>query len=128
MERLFHDPNVPRTLLPAILERVSLARCRSARIKLAFQGGMTIVSIAALIPASEYTIAEFRASGFYEYLSLAFSDGAMLAYWRELGLSLIESTPSIALILLSVLLCALFVSLYGIIRNAPLALRPLHTT
>jgi hypothetical protein len=99
--RLFHDPETPRELIPSILARIECARRRAARFRLAALGVVIAVSGTALVPAANYTLHEFYTSGFYDYLTLFFSDSQIaFAHWQEISFSLAESLPSIALLVL----------------------------
>ena len=87
-------------LYGAVMERIAYAKRRQARIRSGVFGALAIVSGAALVPAFQYTAEQFYASGFYDYFTLVFSDrGFVLTYWRQFSLSLIESLPSLALLL-----------------------------
>jgi len=67
-----------------------------------------ILTLIACIGWSRQIMAEIHQSGFYEYMKLIFSDG--LSYWKEIGLSLLESLPSdIGIILLSILFAMLMI-------------------
>ena len=108
----------PKGLFEAVLARITLARSRAARIKLAANGLGLLVSGLALIPAANYALHEFYASGFYDYLSLFFSDSSIVfSHWQEISLSLAESLPSLAVLLLIGFAAAFFWSLRGAIRN-----------
>jgi len=100
--RLFYDPETPRELLHAILVRIELARRRAAAVRLVARGMVMILSGVLLVPSMSYAINEFYTSGFYEYVSLLFSDGSVaLAHWQEISFSLAESLPSLALLILA---------------------------
>lgn len=104
-----------------ILARIDFEKRRSARIRLAFFGTVAAASSVAIIPSFQYATGEFSQSGFYEYLSLLFSDsGAVLASWREFTLSLIESLPITEI---AIFLAAVFVFLV----SAKLAIRNIYT-
>src|SRR5438128_2457103 len=62
--RLFHDPEIPGELLPAVLAHIAFARRRAAQFKLAALGTVILVCMTGFIPAVSYAIQEFRASGF----------------------------------------------------------------
>ncbi|MFA6274000.1 MAG: hypothetical protein WC662_02460 [Candidatus Paceibacterota bacterium] len=62
-----------------------------------FTGICSLVSVALVIKT---LVANFAQSGFYEYLSIAFSSGSNLfSYWKELIYSLAESLPILNIIL-----------------------------
>lgn len=89
----------PARLKSAVLLRISRAHIMYARLKL---GGFLFVSALlglGLAGALQYAAYEFYASGFYSYVTLFF-DSAARAYWSDLLLTLAESLPSLALLLL----------------------------
>ncbi|MFH1236191.1 MAG: hypothetical protein V1685_04615 [Parcubacteria group bacterium] len=111
---------VPPGLFESVLERIALARRRAARIRLAAFGTVTFVSVLMLIPAVQYAINEFYTSGFYDYASL-FLDGLSRGYWRELLYSLVDSLPSLPLLLLALLGTAFVWSVRYANRNVKVA-------
>lgn len=81
-------------LRAGVLARIDFEKRRSARIRLAFFGAVAVTSLVAIIPSFQYVAREFSQSGFYQYLSLLFSDsGFILASWKEFSASLVESLP-----------------------------------
>ena len=109
----------PQGLYGAIMARVDLAKRRAAKMRAGLFGVVALVSAGALVPALQYTANQLYASGFNDYLSLMLSDHTLvLTYWREFGLSLIESLPSLALLLLLPIAVALVWSLVRLVRNA----------
>jgi hypothetical protein len=123
--RLFHDPETPRELIHMILARIEFARRRAARLRLTALGTVMAVSGMTLIPAIGYTFHEFYTSGFYDYLTLFFSDGALaLAHWQEISLSLAESLPSIALLVLASVAGIFFWSMRHTVRDMKVLIRP----
>ena len=86
-----------------IFSRILEKERRSARLRFGFYLSIAGLSCLALVPALRYASQELSQSSFFDYLSLAFSDGGtVLAYWREFVLSLAESAPvfGIAMVLL----------------------------
>ncbi len=109
---------IPHGLLDRVLARVALAHRRRAQLHLALYGGFALCSVLLLLPALQYASTQFAASGFFSYLSLFFSDSSVAAtYWRELGLSLVDSLPSIALIAVLVPAAALVWSAVHVARG-----------
>ncbi|MEK7576311.1 MAG: hypothetical protein AAB482_01315 [Patescibacteria group bacterium] len=105
----------PEGLYHRILARIARARLRAARIRLGFLSMTIVGSLAALIPALQYTLQEFTQSGFYQYLSLVLSDGGTLfAHWHEYILTLAESLPLAGITLM---LSGIFV-LFGSLKLA----------
>ncbi len=87
-------------VLTYVLTRVSTSQKRSLRIKAFAFGSSTLASFGLSLWAIIYLIESIKVSGFSQYLSLIFSEnGAALAYWRELSLSLAESLPIFGLII-----------------------------
>jgi hypothetical protein len=113
----------PVGLYAAIMTRIDIAKRRSAQMRSGVCAAIALLSAAALVPVVEYTLNQLYTSGFYDYLSLMLSDnGSVVTYWREFGLSLLESLPSIALLLLLPIMVALIWSLVRLVKNARTAL------
>ena len=105
-----------------VLQRIELYKQRLARIRLAFLGVSTVIFAVAIVPAFLYTITAFSNTGFYQYVSLAFSDGtALLPYWKEFGLTLAESLPAFEISLLLAVIFAFLESFKLAIKNMPTA-------
>lgn len=112
----------PQGLYASVLARIQLARQRSARLKTYLLGAAALVFGLTLIPALQYMARELYESGFYSYASLLFSDGKfVLSIWREFTFSLLESVPSIALLLVLVSAAAFVWSIRRTIINARIA-------
>ena len=100
--RAWGEIEAPAELCSLVLSRVAFARRRQARIRAATFGLLALAFGAALVPLLGYAATELYTSGFYEYASLLFSNGGFVfASWREVGLLLVESVPSIALLLVA---------------------------
>jgi len=81
-----------------------------------------IFSLAGLVPMVKILFSDFAKSGFYEYISLAFSDsGLIMSNLKEYVFSLVESLPMVSIILSFSLIFVFFMSLRyttkQIIRN-----------
>jgi hypothetical protein len=117
--RTFTTVEPPQGLYAAVMLRIHLAQRRAAQMRAGLFAVVALASGAALVPVLGYTINQLYTSGFYDYLSLIFSDNSLvLTYWREFGLSLIESLPSLALLLLLPVAAALVWSLMRLVKNA----------
>jgi len=115
---------VPQGLYEAVLAKVAAARIRAARIRAGAFGLIATISAIALVPVIEYTADQLYKSGFYDYVSLVLSDRAdVVLYWREFGLSLLESLPSVALLTLLPIAVAFLWSLSRLIKNIKTAAR-----
>ncbi len=85
---------------------------RIARLKLWIFSFVGSASLIGLVPAWKALSSDLVQSGFYEYLSLVFSNsGSILFYWKELAFSIAESLPTTSIILSFSLVFILFLSL-----------------
>ena len=91
-------PEPPDDLLAKIKSRLlKEQRLRLQRKLVIFTITMTVSAI-ALIPAFKFVQQELVASGFIQFLSLAFSDFTIVSiYWKNFLMSLLESMPAISL-------------------------------
>ena len=90
----------PKGLGMRILAKISDEEKHSAKIKTWVFGGSTAISFVLSLWAVTNLAGGIKETGFWQYLSLIFSEnGMVLAYWRELSFSLIESLPIVGLIL-----------------------------
>lgn len=91
----------PEGLESRIITRIRRASILKARIRLALSSCGTVIAGALVLPAYSYTASELAESGFGSYASLILSDGAMLtAFWKEFGLTLLESFPILGVTML----------------------------
>lgn len=125
--QLFREIDPPRGLFSAILARIAQESRRAARFRLAMFSTVVVASGAALIPTLSYTMQEFRVSGFYDYVSLLFSDYTVAsAHWQEISLSVVESLPSVAILLILSISITLIWSLRRAVPNARIAVMPVR--
>ncbi|MES2203332.1 MAG: hypothetical protein V4474_03370 [Patescibacteria group bacterium] len=94
-----HRAQLPEGLYERVLARVAHARQRAARVQFSLLAAVSCLLTLLFVPALQYAAQELYASGFYEYISLAFSDGSLVLGSREFVLSLVESLPSLAVLL-----------------------------
>ncbi len=74
--------------------------------------GLSILSLSGSIFSIKILIEQSTRLGFFRYLSLAFSDGGIIAqYWKEYLLSLTDSLPVVSIVLSFFLLFILFISI-----------------
>jgi hypothetical protein len=124
---MFPEVKPPRHLVPDILQQINRIRSRRARIRLGLFGVLVLGCLFLFVPVIRYAANEFYASGFYEYLSLVFIDQAVLIeHWKELSYSLLESFPSMAVLLTGVVGGLLVWGLQRIVKNIPAALTVSH--
>ena len=69
------------------------------RIKLYLFSFLGLISLVGFIPAIKMLLSDFTQSGFYEYSSLLFSKGALFSAGKELILSVVESLPTLSILL-----------------------------
>ena len=89
----------PRQDLEADIIRVVYAQ-NARRIIVRFWASVVVgvASIAGLVPAVANMSAKLTQSGFYEYLTLAFSNGGIISkYGSDLAIALGESIPGVSI-------------------------------
>jgi len=105
-----------------VLLRIRRYEQRVARIKFVLLSASSFISGIALVPVVSYAVSGFASSGFYEYLSLLYSDGiAVLPYWEEFALTLAEAVPVFEISLVLAVMYALLESIKLAIKNMPMA-------
>ncbi len=83
-----------------ICHTIELREKRSRQIKLFGYSIIATVSLIAIIPATTSLVHQLGQSGFGQYASLALSDtGALTGYWKQFGITLVESIPGLSLAL-----------------------------
>ncbi len=99
-------------LYPKILGRIHALEARALFMQRVTLGGLSLVSLAGLIPSFSYLVGAFAASSFGQYLSLIASDGdIILLNWKEFTFSLVESLPLMGITLVSIMIFGLTYSL-----------------
>ena len=84
---------------------------RKAKFKSIGFASFGLFSFVGLIVSIVSLVSEFEKLGFFEYVSLLFSDGSFLAtYWKEYTLTLADSIPFASLGVTLFLVFALFFS------------------
>jgi hypothetical protein len=106
-----------RRLSDGILLSISNLEHKKARAMFWVYSTISALSFVGLFPIIKLLVSRFAQSGFYEYLSLAFSDSRALTYWKEIILSITESIPMTSLILFLALVFILILSLRFMVRN-----------
>ena len=90
----------PKGLETKITARIKNEEKKMTRIRIFVFGGSSVASFVFSLWAIIYLVKNLKESGFWQYFSLIFSEnGAILSYWRELSLSLVESLPVVSLII-----------------------------
>lgn len=84
----------PQDLKRNILLGIAKEEFRRAKVYFTIAATVLPASLVAVFLSGRYLISSFYESGFYNYLSLLFSgDSTVLAYWKELTYSLVETMP-----------------------------------
>ena len=109
----------PAGLYQSVLLAVKDRRKKDARSSIFFLSLTSVVSLVAIFPIFSYILNSFAQSGFYNYISLAFSgDIVVLAsYWKDLVFSLVESAPFMGIALLLSAVAVFLWSLNKIFKN-----------
>jgi|GEM_PF-1333728 len=101
------DVALPSGLMRGILVRLEKEAASFERSQRRLWGTVSALSLAAFLASSWYAVTAFSTSNFGSYFSLIFSDGGSIAlWWRELGLSLVESLPLLSLGVFLASICA----------------------
>ncbi len=105
--------NPPNELRFLILSKIQREQLRAFKTKRSIFVFSSIFSFLLMLPILLNLSQSLNQSGFNQYVSLVFSDGAILAnYWKELAWSLAESLPIMILIaflsVLSIFVWSLF--------------------
>jgi hypothetical protein len=73
---------------------IEIKHARNLKIQSLFYSFVGILSLGSLVLVIISLNKQFSSSGFFQYASLVFSDGSLLAlYWKEYLLSLTDSIP-----------------------------------
>lgn len=88
------------------------------RIKLWVFSVIGLTSLAGLIPAWNMLTSNLSQSGFYEYVSLAFSStDSLISYWKEFVFSIAESLPTMSIAISLSLVFVFFLSFRYVIKQ-----------
>lgn len=115
----FQTIEAPAGLLGAVVARIQKEQARLARLRTTLYSVGMFLSLGAGSLVTISLARSLRASGFYEYVSLAFSgDSSFLVYWRELSLSILESVPFVTVLTFLVVLFVLVWTSANTLTNA----------
>ena len=114
----FSAPQPSDELAEKILGKIKQAQKRKAKIRLAVFAVVSVLSVVALVPAGYWLWQDVSQSGFFQFVSLLFSDfGMVLAYWHNFVLAVLESLPVLSLIVFSGVAVLLLESIRSLSRN-----------
>lgn len=114
----YKDFLVPAGLQDKVLTRLTIAKTlrREKRQLVLMSLVLLLLSVVSVFTWQSF-YNQANSSGFVQYLSLVYYDyDAVALYWRDLGLSLLESMPVIEVIQLTVLLALVMYNLKAIYK------------
>ncbi len=100
-----------------IFNAISIKEKRNNNIKIWVYSVTGIFSLLGFFVLIRQLVSDFYSSGFYDYLSLMFSNSKAVYFWKEIILSMIESLPMTNLILSLSLVFLFVLSLRYMARN-----------
>lgn len=108
----------PPRLCRKIISQVQFDIRRAEKLGFIFSGLAAVASFAGIIMAARYTAQELNNSGFYQYISLIFSDTkSLISYWKDFGLLLVESMPVLAVAIVLATAWAFLSSIKILVKN-----------
>lgn len=88
------------------------------KIKLLLFSSLGALSVIGFFPVFKILLGDLSKSGFYEYISIAFSsNGIFENYWKELLLSITETLPVASILYTLITLFIFFLSLKYLIKQ-----------
>ena len=116
---------LPENLRSSIMVGIRTEEQKRARVWLVVAVCIALSAIASIPALVQYAVSSLYQSSFYTYLSLVFSDPDVVGqYWREFGLTLLESLPVVGIILCLIAAFALLMSLKLFARNMRFGFTP----
>jgi ABC-type multidrug transport system permease subunit len=113
------DLKSPDFLQSKIIFRINQIQTKRSKLQMIITRTIGGLSFVAFFPILINFISQLQNSGFWNYLSLFFTDTGIVAlYWKQFSLSLIEATPMLSLTLILLSLLGLFTSFkFGFIKK-----------
>lgn len=107
------DKEPSKELFFAIMQKIGRAhRIKILRARFLLFGTISLLAIVAFVPAMRLFYSDINESGFYEFVSLAFSDTEIvMAYWQDFAFLIAESFPVLGV---SYVLASVFFFLFSI--------------
>lgn len=111
--------NYSGTGLPDDIWRsIQTKQTKSLKIQSLVYGIAGILSLGGFVFMSIYVVKEFISSGFFQYVSVAFSGGGLFAtYWKEYLLTLADSLPVASLGAMLFLLVSMLISFRKVVHQ-----------
>ncbi len=105
-------------LVLEIWRKITVRNRHITYLKLVSFSSLGLASLIGFIPMFKILANDFTQSGFYEYLSLAFSRGGLFSsFWKEFIFSLAESLPTMSVVFSLILIFVFLLSLRYIIKQ-----------
>jgi hypothetical protein len=109
-KKITFEPNL--SLKDRVFEAINIRKKKNAHQKTLIYLGSSLVFLVGSIFSFQFLIRGLKSFGFFEYVSLIFSDGSALSLiWKDYLLTLVDSLPVVSLGLSLFLLFLLFVSI-----------------
>lgn len=110
--------NPPAGLLEKILKHIHREERILVLRKIIVFSVLFAGSLIGLIPSFRILSADLSQSGFFSFFSLIFSDfSAVMGYWQNFGMILLESLPAVSLALFLAILITFLQSLKSLTKN-----------
>ncbi len=117
LRKVFQNTENQADISNLVLNRINLVSQARAKRKSLFYTGTAVLSFVGMFPAFGILISEVKVSGFFEYLSLAFSPDALRFAGSDLLFLLAETLPAVSLALCLGLLVFMLTSVYGALQT-----------
>ena len=112
------NSQAPEGLYRAVISRVSAEQSHSAKKRFAIAFASLVASAGAAVAAVLVLATSLTQSGFWKFVSLAFSDGSsVMTYWQQFGMSLLESFSMPEMVVSLVFVFAVLLSLRFLLKN-----------
>lgn len=111
--------NYPKTgLSDSVWRVIQIKQTKSLKIQSLVYGTALILSLGGFVFMSIAVAKEFVSSGFFQYVSVAFSGGGLFAtYWKEYLLTLADSLPVASLGVMLFLLVSMLISFRKVVHQ-----------
>ncbi len=107
-----------QNLVQKILFAIDEKQRRSLRFRVILSGSLALIALIAFIPAWREFQTEISQSGFWQFVSLLFSDSHfVVAYWNDLLFSLLESLPIVSTMAVLGVFFIFLSSLSSLVKN-----------
>lgn len=116
MKKAYIEPEVE--LSGEIWRSIQIKQTKSLKIQSLVYGIASILSLGGFVFMSVSVVKEFITSGFFQYISVAFSGGGLFAtYWKEYLLTLADSLPAASLGVMLFLLVSMLISIRKVVHQ-----------